>query len=289
MIIDQEKVIDRLVNWLRDYITSSGKSSLIVGLNGNVESALIALLCKKTNIKTKYITIDTGYKEEDREAIKEFAHKSHFGITYIEFKESYKKLDDYIIVEQADNENRGDYDYYVNNKISSIVYFNGEKARKGLITCSVLPALSTIAAGFNGLIVGSRSKNDLLYRTYNKYGAGNSDIFPLLDLYNSEIIQLFEYIATPMCYGATYILDKGKNKTFDDITDLEVEWADEENIRTGIVISDISPDKQRDWQRYTLRQRQIIAKLHQLEKLSRHKINNSLPYCNVRNIDGLVR
>jgi NH3-dependent NAD+ synthetase len=289
MIIDHEKVIDLIVNWLRNYAATNGRSSFIVGLNGDIGSALVALFCKKTNIKTECINIDTDYIEEDCEALKGFANKSHLGLTRINFKESYKELNNYIITEENRNEYRDDYHYYTGDKANPTVYFNEDKARKGLATCSVLPVLSTVATGFNGLIVGSRSKNDLLYRTYNKYGAGNADIFPLADLYKSEIVELFEYTTAPLCYGATYILDKEKNKIFNDITDLEVEWADGENTRTQIIVSDDSPDKHRDWQRFTLRQRQIVAKLHQLEKLTRHKINNNLQFCKVRNIDGLVR
>lgn len=290
MIIDHEKVIDLIVNWLRNYAATSGRSSFIAGLNGDISSALVALLCNKTNIKTECINIDVGSREEDREAIKGFSYNSHLSFTHIRFEESYKELNNYIITEENCNEYRDDYTYYTGNKTRLTVYFNEDKARKGLATCAVLPVLSTIAAGFNGLIVGSRSKNDLLYRTYNKYGAGNADIFPLLDLRKSEIVELFEYITkSTSCYGAVYILDKEKNKNFNDITDLEVEWADAENTRTQIIVSDASPDKHRDWQRFTLRQRQIVAKLHQLEKLSRHKANNNLQYCKIRNIDGLVR
>ena len=191
MIIDHEKVIDLIVNQLRDYATTSGRSSFIVGMNGDVGSSLVALLCKKTNIKTTCISVDIYRKEEDREAIKRFTRSSFLDLDYIEFTESFKKLEN---------------DYYYKDP------FQEDKANKNLTSLSVLPALSTISSGFNGLIVGSRSKNDLIYRTYNKYGAGNADIFLLADLYKSEIIELFEYMTKSACYGTTYILDKEKNK-----------------------------------------------------------------------------
>jgi NAD+ synthase len=278
MIIDYEKVTNHIINWIRDYTKAAGKSSLVVGLS-DVDSALLALLCKKTNIQTICIFVNLFKNEEDRTAIDSFASQSHIWLSEFNLKDTYKEVQSEIDYHSQLNE-------YAENRAQ---YFNVEGAKNLLRSEVILPIISTMTAGFNGLIIGSRSKNELLYRNYNKYGAGNADIFPLLDLYKSEIYELFEYVASPMCYGAIYLLDRAKNKVFNDITDLEVEWADSENIRTGIITSDISPDKQRDWQRYTLRQRQIIARLHQLEKLSRHKVNTNLPYCNIRKIDGLVR
>jgi len=280
MIIDHKKVIDLIVSQLRDYATTSGKSSFVVGLNGDVGSALVALLCKKTNINLYCISADILVKDENRDALKKITSKNHLYLMEIDgLDQAYNDL-------QKEIDYRKQLNEYAEGRGQ---YFDIEKATENLKYGAALPVLSTIAAGFNGLIVGSRSKNDLLYRTYNKYGAGNADIFPLADLYKSEIIELFEYVATPMCYGATYILDKEKNKTFTDITDLEVEWADREDERTQVVTSDNSPDRHRDWQRFTLRQRQIIAKLNQLEKLSRHKVNSNLQFCKVRNIDSLTR
>ncbi|HVI39657.1 MAG TPA: hypothetical protein VM577_03270, partial [Anaerovoracaceae bacterium] len=79
----------------------------------------------------------------------------------------------------------------------------------------------------------------------------------------------------------------------------EVEWADREDSRTerdydgqtspGIVVSENDPAKHQAWLGYTGRQRVVIARMHALEKASRHKVNASLPVCHVRNVDGLVR
>jgi len=80
----------------------------------------------------------------------------------------------------------------------------------------------------------------------------------------------------------------------------EIEWADRQNIDTqyvlegitrhdqdvpGIVCLNSDPTKHPRFQSYTSRQKEVICKMHALEKISRHKHNPALPVCTLRDKD----
>jgi len=286
MIIDYDKVTNHLVNWIRDYAKNAGKKVLVVNMSINIETALVAFLCKQTNLEVHGIYTDIDDKPEDRDVIKELVY--NFEPIFINLKDTYSELVEQMQTQEHSNEYRAEY---VHDYGDMVNYFNLDRAMANFKDVALLPVISSIASGFNGLIVGPENKNDLLIRAYNKYGSSNADILPLSDLYHSEIVELFYFIYHTNRYAKSYIIDKANNELpkYDTITNEEGEWADRENVRTNIITSEDDPIKHRDWQRYTLRQRQVIAKMHQAEKMSRHKYNPNIPRCAIRNLDGFVR
>ena len=132
--------------------------------------------------------------------------------------------------------------------------------------------IDQIASVCSGVIVGSVTRELLFCRAYHKGCAG--DLLPFADLFLSEILQLYP--------------DVGEHPGTDEFTIEELEWACRENDATNIIESSSDPAKHRSWGRFTLRQRQVVARLNQIEKLTRHKITQA-PICELRNTPGLVR
>ena len=69
----------------------------------------------------------------------------------------------------------------------------------------------------------------------------------------------------------------------------EIEWADRQNQKTNIITSDIDPVKNKAWMGYTGRQRVVIAKMHAIEKVTRHKHNPNIPICKLRDKEWLIK
>ena len=131
---------------------------------------------------------------------------------------------------------------------------------------------------YDGLIVGNICRNEKeLIRAFHKYGRGLADIFPLTDLYESEFAEL---------------LDIKSVAKFKDIRHQDLEWADRENLRSGIISNNVRPNSYEKWFRYTLPQKELISKLFQIEKQTRHKMLDSSdidePFLWFRN-SGLVK
>ena len=131
----------------------------------------------------------------------------------------------------------------------------------------------------DGIIVDPLTIDNIFMRTYNKNHFG--DILPLGDLYLIEVHALYKY------------LDLG-----DDKVSLlgargwgpsDIEWANRQNDICSIISSEEDPVKHRDWNWYSAKQREMVAKMHQIEKRTRHKTIYNIPVCRVRNIKGLVR
>jgi len=132
--------------------------------------------------------------------------------------------------------------------------------------------MSQVASGCNGVIVSSVTRELLFCRAYHKGCLG--DLLPFADLFMSEVLQLYPAV--------------GEHSGTDEFTIEELEWACRENDVTSIIESSSDPAKHRSWGRFTLRQRQVAARLNQIEKLTRHKITHA-PICELRNTPGLVR
>jgi len=43
---------DRIIEWIKDYADKHDKTSLIVGVSGGIDSAVVSTLCAKTGLKT---------------------------------------------------------------------------------------------------------------------------------------------------------------------------------------------------------------------------------------------
>ena len=45
-----EKVVDHIVNWLKDYATNAKVNGFVVGISGGIDSAVTSTLCAKTGL-----------------------------------------------------------------------------------------------------------------------------------------------------------------------------------------------------------------------------------------------
>ena len=45
-----EKIIDHIVNWLKEYAQKAGAKGFVIGVSGGIDSAVTATLCAKTGL-----------------------------------------------------------------------------------------------------------------------------------------------------------------------------------------------------------------------------------------------
>lgn len=328
-IVNCEKTANHISNWIKDYATKAGVKTLVLGLSGGVDSALVALLCKRTGLPLVCVNMPCHSSSTAYDRAKAFADDYELFLHKIDLSAAHE-----VIYSQA-------------KAMNGPVEFNKEYpiAVGGLRSCLRAPTLSFFANATRGIIVGTGNRSeDNITRYFQKYGDGCVDISPISDLFKNEVYELFAYIAgntmtqsmmsrhwfkdsqdgaterglkvAGMSYGAIDILKAnptadlwGPDSGQEDEKELgisydEIEWADREDMRTqytiegiaghdqkvpGLIFDDADPAKRPDFYRYTGRQQQVLAKLHQMEKISRHKANPNLPVCRVRNVPGLVK
>lgn len=322
-ILDAKKTADHISNWIKDYSDKAGLSSLVLGLSGGVDSALVALLCKRTDKQVWCVNMPCHSSDSAYQRANNFARDYQLNLVKIDLSAAHDS-----IYQQASQQGFG-----TDNKV----------AVGGLRSCLRAPTLSYFANSTRGLIVGTGNRSeDNITRYFQKYGDGCVDISPISDLFKSEVYELFAFLSSEMAPlietksigrfrgqlnvsgmpdSALSILDAkptadlwGPDAGQEDEKELgitydEIEWADREDTRTaekpwvvinntttslsrgkkGIIFREEDPTKHPEFYRYTGRQQQVIARLHQLEKISRHKFNASLPSCKVRDVEGLVK
>lgn len=317
-ILDAKKTADHISNWIKDYANTAGVKTLVLGLSGGVDSALVALLCKRTGKKVLCVNMPCHSSDSAYLRANSFAQEYGLEMVKIDLSAAHESI-------YGQAEENG---YTTSNRV----------AVGGLRSCLRAPTLSYFANATHGLIVGTGNRSeDNITRYFQKYGDGCVDISPISDLFKSEVYELFAFLSSEMAPlvetksigrfrgqlnvsgmpdSALSILDAkptadlwGPDAGQEDEKELgitydEIEWADREDMRTrsssllltpttkerkGIIFSEKDPTKHSEFYQYTGRQQQVIARLNQLEKISRHKFNASLPSCKVRDVEGLVK
>jgi NAD+ synthase len=333
MIENYGKTADYISNWIGDYARKAGIRTLVLGLSGGIDSALVALLCKRTGMPLLNINMPCHSSDTAYNRAKAFADDYGLKLLKVDITGAHD-----IIYHQAV---RGDETFKVEGDVKNPI------AVGGLRSCLRAPTLNFFTNAYKGIIVGTGNRSeDNITRYFQKFGDGCVDIAPIADLFKSEVRELFGYLATEMLpaqvdhsvYIRTRQYDVGEPKLLahlsfqmspgaqaiydakptadlwgpdsgqEDEKELgisydEIEWADREDMRTqvfdkidwmtlkepGIIKRDEDPAKYKEWYKYSARQKEVIAKLHQLEKISRHKMNPNLPTCLVRSVPGLVK
>lgn len=316
-ILDAKKTADHISNWIKDYANKAGVKTLVLGLSGGVDSALVALLCKRTGKKVLCVNMPCHSSDSAYLRANSFAQEYGLEMVKIDLSAAHESI-------YGQAEENG---YTTSNRV----------AVGGLRSCLRAPTLSYFANATHGLIVGTGNRSeDNITRYFQKYGDGCVDISPISDLFKSEVYELFAFLSSEMALlietksigrfrgqlnvsgmpdSALSILDAkptadlwGPDAGQEDEKELgitydEIEWADRENTRTevkviddgepytiaGIIFNHQDPTRHPEFYRYTGRQQQVIARLNQLEKISRHKFNASLPCCKIRDVEGLVK
>lgn len=327
-IVNLEKTANHISNWIKNYADNAGIQTLVLGLSGGVDSALVALLCKRTGKPVLCVNMPCHSSSNAFLRAEKFAIEFDLFLAKVDLSPAHNAIYGAALIQGVPFNVKSDP--------------KSNLAVGGLRSCLRAPTLSYYANSTKGLIVGTGNRSeDNITRYFQKYGDGCVDISPISDLFKNEVYELFAYLSESMdntdssehksvsINGNDYVLSPGARAIFEarptadlwgpdagqedekelGITYDEVEWADREDMRTaqmgryvktdsdadskysyvGIIFSPEDPVKHPEFFRYTGRQQQVIAKLHQLEKISRHKINASLPCCKVRNVEGLVK
>jgi len=163
--------------------------------------------------------------------------------------------------------------YVKDNHKKSVVIPNGETPNIKLINQICLQAgtlkiintnnILEAAEQENGVILGDINRNELFMRSYKKHIP--IDILPIGNVFYSDILKLLDL--------------PQENPQIDQVlTYADVEWAANQDTKNSIITNDVMPNSVRNWFIYTLKQKEIISRLHQREKQTRHKALH-LPIC----------
>ena len=163
-IPDYEELRDRIVQWIKEYHYLNDLKSLVVGVSGGIDSAVVSTLCAETGLPTYVLTMPLHSKEDN--TILSNSHAKALVDKYpnvtnvnVDLTETYETLMFHVDTEFTDNE----------------LANSNTKSRLRMVT------LYQIAGSVGGLVVGTGNKvEDYGIGVYTKYGDGGVILLRLL-------------------------------------------------------------------------------------------------------------
>jgi len=165
---------NKIISWIRDQVNSAGKKGVIFGLSGGIDSALVAVLCKKAFPKdTMALILPCDSDPIDIVDAMEIIRKYNI---------NYKKIDITPVYEQ----------------LLSLMNKNGSR----MANANIKPRLRMIVLYYYSnildyLVVGTGNKSEIHIGYFTKYGDGGVDILPIGNLLKSEVKSIATCLEIP--------------------------------------------------------------------------------------------
>lgn len=178
-----EKVIDHIVEWLKNYATTANVNGFVVGISGGIDSATTSSLCAKTGLRTLCLEMPihqppdhvSRAQEHIKQLKKRFANVSDVRVNLTETFETFKMA----LPDTQENE------------VLQLSLAN-TRARLRMST------LYYFAGLHHYLVAGTGNKvEDFGVGFYTKYGDGGVDLSPIADLMKSEVYALAKVLNVP--------------------------------------------------------------------------------------------
>jgi NAD+ synthase len=176
MIENMYKTIcNTIVNFIKQEIEKRDSEGVVIGMSGGIDSSLTASLAVKALGNQPVFGLllpDSSVtpKSDTTDAI-ELAKS---------LKIKYKVIELNKIKEQL-------VDGLPRNKI----------ARANLLVRLRMSLLYYYATAMNRLVLGTGDKSEMMLGYFTKYGDGGADLFPIADLYKTEVRSLAKYLGIP--------------------------------------------------------------------------------------------
>ena len=175
-----EKVVNHIVDWLKDYATKAGVKGFVIGVSGGIDSAVTSALCAKTGLDLLCVEMP----------IHQAKSQVNRALNHIDWLKSNFKTASSIEVNLTPV-----FDGLINalpkveNEESRFMSLANTRARLRMTTLYYFAALRKY------LVAGTGNKvEDFGVGFYTKYGDGGVDLSPIADLLKSEVYEIAHYL-----------------------------------------------------------------------------------------------
>jgi NAD+ synthase len=218
--MNSEKVVNHIVEWLKEYATNASVKGFVIGISGGIDSAVTSTLCAKTGFPVLCVEmpIHQGFNQLNRA-------KEHIA----QLKERFDDINSMEINLTSTFEEFKTVLPLDLEKTAVEVSLANTRARLRMSTLYYL-------AGVHGyLVAGTGNKvEDFGVGFYTKYGDGGVDLSPIADLMKSEVYQIAKVLGVPDSIQVAKPTDGlfGDSRTDEDQIGAsynELEWAMTQN------------------------------------------------------------
>ncbi len=177
------KVINHIVNWLRDYATNAKVDGFVVGISGGIDSAVTSTLAAKTGLPTLCLEMPIHQAQ---------SHVTRAREHITQLKSRFENVtDSRVDLTPVFEEFKTEVSLQGDSKTLDLALAN-TRARLRMTTLYYYAGLR------NRLVVGTGNKvEDFGVGFYTKYGDGGVDLSPIADLMKSEVYALGQVLEVP--------------------------------------------------------------------------------------------
>jgi len=173
-----EKIKEIIENFISSYFEKADAKYAFIGVSGGIDSAVTLALTRNAIGNKRTIGI--------------FMPES--GVTLKKDYEDVKKLSEKLGVKII----KIDIKNIVNNFLKLLPFLKKDKISKANLKPRIrMTILYSFANNKKGLVVGSGDKSEFYLGYFTKWGDGAADIYPILDLYKTQVRELGKYLELP--------------------------------------------------------------------------------------------
>lgn len=178
--MQSEKVIDHIVNWLKNYATNSKMNGFVLGVSGGIDSAVVSALCAKTGMRT--LCVEMPIHQHQEQVTRAQNH-------ILGLKKKFANVTDIRVdLTQPFEQFKGALPHVEASPSLDLTLAN-TRARLRMST------LYYFAGLHNYLVAGTGNKvEDFGVGFFTKYGDGGVDLSPIADLMKSEVYELAKHL-----------------------------------------------------------------------------------------------
>jgi NAD+ synthase len=174
-IKDYAHLKNRVVHWIKTYAETNRIKSLVIGVSGGIDSAVVSTLCAETGLPVYALGMPI-LQNMEQESLSDF-HLDWLARKYtnvVPHKFDLTELFDKFCFVMDSHD-------FSKNKLA----LANSRSRLRMVT------LYQVAGSTSGIVVGTGNKvEDYGVGFYTKYGDGGIDIAPIADLYKTEVWEL---------------------------------------------------------------------------------------------------
>ena len=163
---------DRIAAWIKNYAQQAGMKSLVIGISGGIDSAVVSALCARTGLNTVAVSMPI----RQRPALHDLSMRQGAWLANNFDNVRHEIIDLTTTFDEFENR----LATYPNE-----LGLANSRSRLRMVT------LYQIAQSVQGIVVGTGNKvEDFGVGFYTKYGDGGVDISPIADCYKTEVWQM---------------------------------------------------------------------------------------------------
>ncbi len=214
--MNTEKVVEHIVNWLKEYATNAKVNGFVIGISGGIDSAVTSKLCAKTGFPVLCVEMPIHQGENQVSRAKE--HILHL-------KDNFKNVSSTVVNLTTSFEEFKSVVPTIEDTATVNMSLANTRARLRMTT------LYYFAGLYGYLVAGTGNKvEDFGVGFFTKYGDGGVDLSPIADLMKSEVYKIAKFLEVPASIQKAAPTDGlfGDSRTDEDQIGAsynELEWA----------------------------------------------------------------